>query len=428
MEISIEHKDSLKVLGLLFKEEREAKGYSLRGISRSINVSHTVISDIENAKIHPNTDTLRELYEAIDLSLCVSPSMLGEMRTHFNGVTESIYYMKEAQLSEHMHVLLANETTLNYSPLRVEYMLIKAMYLLYTQGRDDGLLEILESIKSFMSPKQSQIFSFIKGLHHALNKQHLEAITHFKNGLDDTGDAIVHALVLYYISASYHRAFQNHMSIYYANEAANVHSKHNNMARKVEADLLKTHKLIDVGAFDDAQNILSNLKQALRMTYGEKAMQRRMSIYQAYLHYSKNEYETALRHIMFDKEDPNYRNHLFLSAMAHKALGNRNNVLEALEAIVQAGSEKGESDSPLSAVARLFKNALGAPVSERTLRESINTILDMPYGFPSIHQYYFAFDLIIDYCEKQEDFEFCVSVIRRIHEINKNRELHNTRW
>ena len=426
MAMHIEDKNALKVLGVVFKKYRENSGYSLRGVSRSVNVSHTVISEIENGKIHPNIQTLKDLYGALELSICTKKEVIEEMQKHLSQLIHQIYFMQFSSAQTYFDVLKTNENVLLHSPLRVDYLLTRALFLSCMGENDsDVVFDELNDIYDFMNDRQRQLYHFLIG-YIAFKKQNIiSSINALKQGLTFKSNEKLDAMTQYYLAVTYHRIFQNHMSIHFCEESSKLFAKHNNIKRKIEMDLLRAHKMIDIGQFSEADDLLLSLRQALRMTYGEKTMRQRIEMYKAYLHFSKRENNQTLKYLSFETDDPNYRYQLYLGAMVYFRKDKKERTVRLLKELADT-RVKEEPLNKLSVISNLFLNYLGEPMDETVLEKSIETFLRMPYGFPTIHLYYLTIDLIIYYVENHKDFEKAMWMAKRIHEINKKRELNDT--
>ena len=264
------HKDNLKVLGRLFKDYREQSGFSVRGISRSINISHAVISEIENCKIHPNLETLKELYGTIGIELCTDADFLDQQSARIQELYDTLYYMEYEKARLLLEKLRKNDERLRHSPLRIDYLLAdKLGSVMLDRESADVDFHVLSEEVDHMSREQHLIYRLGHGVKLFYALDYKTAVEWFEMNLGSNKDKLS-VLNTYYLSHAYHKVFRNYLSIRYADETADALNRHNNIKRRLEIDILKAQKHIDNGAYDSAKNLLLSLENALRIQYNDE--------------------------------------------------------------------------------------------------------------------------------------------------------------
>jgi len=417
------HKDNLKVLGRLFKDYREQSGFSVRGISRSINISHAVISEIENCKIHPNLETLKELYGTIGIKLCTDADFLDQQSARIEELYDTLYYMEYEKARLLLEKLRKNDERLRHSPLRIDYLLAdKLGSVMLDRQSADVDFHILSEEVDHMSREQRLIYRLGHGVKLFYALDYKTAVEWFEMNLGNNSKDKMYVLNTYYLSHAYHKVFRNYLSIRYADETAEALNRHNNIKRRLEIDILKAQKHIDNGAYDSAKNLLLSLENALRIQYNDETARKRFSVFKAYIAYAERDFQAVLRHI--DTSGEQTPTQYFIKLLAHYKLGDNESARQALKGMEPYFENEPENQYVL--LGMLFKRLLGMEISDEVIDSISQKILNRPYRFVTVHLFYMAFDLMLYHYEQKEDIEKCYEITRTLNRISKERDTHET--
>jgi len=420
MQGSLYYKENLKVLGKLFKKHREQTGYSIRGVSRSINISHAVISDIENCKIHPNQDTLKDLYKAIDINLCTDEALLKKCQYLINDLNEAVYFWEKEKIETLFKQLNAYEKKLLYSPLRIEYLLIRKLVdVMYYKFYDYKNFSIFDDDLNYMSKRQQATLYFIKGVNAFYNKKYDIAIDYFLKNVKHFEEDKTYTFSVYYLSFAYHRIFKSYEALHYADIAGELLTKQSNLKLKIEIDLLKAQKYIDQGYIEPAKSILYSLENAMEFQKELTDMTNRFRLFKIYLLYSEKNYDALLNELNEVKSLP--PSHLLFKAITGYKLQDESIIKEALNELIHI-----EKDNQYVIVGKLFAYVQGLEISKKEIYRIIDDILAFPYRFVSVHLFHMTFDLIFDIFLQKNEQSRLIKALNRYKKIHKFRDGHET--
>ncbi len=418
MQNTLYHKENLKVLGKLFKKHREQTGYSIRGVSRSINISHAVISDIENCKIHPNEDTLKDLYRAIDIHLCIDEKLLKECQYLINDLNEAIYFWETKKIEALFKTLASHEHKLLYSPLRIEYLLTRKMVdVMYYELYDYKDFSIFDDDLKYMSKNQQATLYFIKGINAFYNKSYEIAIDYFAKNAKHFKEDKTYTLSIYYLSFAYHKIFRSYEALHYADIAEDLLTKQSNLKLKIEIDFLKAQKYIDQGYIDEAKRILDSLETAMEFQNELSDMSKRFRSFKIYLLYSEKKYETLLSELK--NVHPLPTSLLLFKAITGYKLNDESVIETALNQLINI-----QKDDQYVMIGKLFAYVQGLAINKKEIYRIIDDILAFPYRFISVHLFHMAFDLMFDIFIQENDQKRLVEALNRYKRIQKLRDRH----
>ncbi len=390
-------RESLKILGRLFRNFREQKGYSIRGVARSARLSHTVVSDIENCKIHPNQDTLKELYRTVGITMFFDVEEISSLKHLLAAFNNAVYYTHPDDVDMYYEALKKRTKRLLHSPLRVDFLLAKETYRSFRQQkRQHKVLHDLEEIYEYLTPEQKQMYNLILAVKHFHNSQFVAALKYLNKNLEISEPQNFYAVTISYLARVYDFLFKNHRSLKCALEAAKLHTSLNNTYRKMEIEVVVVKKYVDLGDLEEAENTIRYLKQSLNRTLRfREAFQRVIARMEAYLAFAKGDCEQALQHFKTAKEDvPRF---WFYRAYLNHELGNTDEVQNCLDQIEKHPTGK-ERDFFFSA-GRLFLAHIGRKVPEEQRKKAADTIrknMDLIRNAPL---YYMVIEMLITHYE-----------------------------
>ena len=79
-------KNNMKMLGVIVRYNRVNKGYSLRGLAKITNISHTLISNFEKGKVVPHHETIKDIFSNLDLVFYDSPDISPKFTDYYNRI------------------------------------------------------------------------------------------------------------------------------------------------------------------------------------------------------------------------------------------------------------------------------------------------------------------------------------------------------
>ncbi len=413
-------RDNLKILGRLFRNFRERKGYSIRGVARSARLSHTVVSDIENCKIHPNQDTLKELYSTVGISMFFGAEEISSLKHLLAAFNNAVYYTHPDDVDMYYEALKKRTKRLLHSPLRVDFLLAKETYRSFRlQKRHHGILAELEEFYDYFSWEQKQMYNLILAVKHFHAGKHDEALAHLKKNLDIPEPQNFYAVTVSFLARVYDFHFRDHKSLKFALEAVKLHTALNNTYRKMEIEVLVVKKHIDLGNLDEAENTIRYLKQSLNRTLRfREAFQRVIARMEAYFAFAKDDYEQALAHFETANEDD--PRHWFYQAYLNHEVGNSDKVHDCLARIEK--HPKGKGRDFFFAAGRLFLAHIGENIPEADLDKAVDTICENMDVIRNAPLYYAINEMLIAYHERRGDYKAAVEVAKRHLSFYKRRD------
>jgi len=248
------------VLGAWFGSEREKRGFSLRGISRSTNITPTLISDIENQKVKSNLDTLITLYKSLDISFITDISHLNAVKDNITAFYHAIYESNPELTKNLIDSLMPQFEILKYSLLSIDLILAKAMMDVEIKGNppDDEFLSLNQHL-SYLNDFQRQKYYLILGQHHLQKNGHKEAKPLYERAIkipyQKRGYAVAYDALAYIES----RCFHPFKAIEYAKTSTKIHGKYSNLFKKINADFILIKSYIELFQFEKAEAIIYNL-------------------------------------------------------------------------------------------------------------------------------------------------------------------------
>ena len=416
-------KDNLKVLGHLFKHYREEKGYSIRGVSRSINVAHSMISDIENMKVTPNLETLKELYETISIPFCTDEAFLATMFQTMESMVMALYYFDTKKAKDSYNILLSHEKDLKHSVLHVEHTLAINAYRLMVDFKDiHAALEHLNQLTDYFTNVQYQLFNLLKAVYHFQKCDYDITIDILEKNRNYGFDEKIHTYGLYYLASAYERVFRSHEAMRIASEASQFLIQHHNTNRKIYLDQVKLKSAIDLGNFKAAENILKSLENLMYLDDQESRLKSVLVLLKAYLAYQKKQYY-KIQDILGELKNDSPVQTLLKAATAYCL-----NDLKMTRMWLKKTTEfsKVYPKSQFIAVAYLFLDYIGEDVSKQKLDASLKDAIKSPYTYPSIHLSYLVYDLIMAYYKKKGNYQKACEIADRWFDISKKRDKYVT--
>ncbi len=307
-------KGNLKILGRLFRMHRVKANFSLRGIARSENIAHTLVSDIENAKIYPNAETLKGLFRQVGVKLWTDMDALAEIKADIDKFHDAIYYREHDYARRIFNKYGMKNNRLFYSLLLVDYVLMRLIASSVLENDyDEQEIERLKVFYEHMNESQKQIFNVVQGRHFVdtgdLGTAKKVLLRNHNLNVNTKVSGATYSLLAECAKRTYH-AFD---AVDYGRQASNLHAEHANLPRKIEIDALVVNVLIDIGRFRDARKMLNIITMTVDENDKETCVTRRYlrflwSYYYFRLNRPKQALETlmSVHHSEDDNQEPSY--------------------------------------------------------------------------------------------------------------------------
>lgn len=282
-----------RILGQRYADLRNEKGYSLRGIGRSLNVSPSLISNIENGKTVANVETLSSMYEAIGQTLWLDQTTLERFDQKLKQFIYAVYLRDEALQKSLIAEIEPFEEQLTHSLLYVDFVLYRGIHdIFYAQRESSAEYQALFSYYDALSSDQRDMLNALTG-HEAFTKENYAlAKSRFELIVQDSAHPVFLASAHTYLAQIHGKRFNLHRVIQHAREASRLNSHNNHLVGKIEMDILQLKTLIELRQLNEAQVMLENLDYLTRHTMIE--FQPSLKHFKAYILYCKGHYHEAL--------------------------------------------------------------------------------------------------------------------------------------
>jgi len=293
--------ENLFILGKWFALERKQKGYSIRGLSRAANMTASIISDIENQKVRPNLETLKQLYQQLNITFITDSERLKAVQENILSLYYAIYDHNLETIKTLYAGIKSQAQTLRYSPITVDIIILEAFMPSIFKGHTlSSAFYALEKHLSHLSTTQQERFYLALGYHQFNAKEDLNALASFQKAISYHREGRG-ATVAYEMMAKIHsRGLKPLDAIEHASKASKAHAKWSNLIRKIDCDVILIKSYVETGQYERAEALIQNLSYVLvesnqRQWYELKALE-------AYLDYKKGHLNQAIEKILMIPE------------------------------------------------------------------------------------------------------------------------------
>ncbi len=269
-------KQNLKALGIIVRVNRVRMGYSLRDLARLTNVSHTSISNFEKGIIVPHNDTISHIFKILNLEFHLDPQISLKFKALYDQAFEYILFhdydaaekvIKEIEKDKKLYEFSVE--VINYSLIQCLYYAISNIYFEYF----DFYLKRYEVVLDFFSPKQKQLYFFIKGLDNINNEQFADARRNFERALS-IGDSKFDVLIkdYYVIGLSKSNKFVD--ARLYAEEGIKQFETQTNYVRAMRLRTRIAYDLYRINKFEESEKLYKQVL-AYSVKYNVKVLENR---------------------------------------------------------------------------------------------------------------------------------------------------------
>ena len=286
--------DNLFILGKWFALERKQKDYSIRGLSRAANMTASLISDIENQKIKPNLDTLKQLYQQLDIPFITEPDQLTAVQENIVSLYYAIYDQNEDVIQNLTFGLNAQIESLRYSPVTVDILITEGFVSMLNQDESPPkAFFALENHLDYLSLVQKERYWIALGYHQMRVEAYEEALKSFKKAIECHREGRGYAVSHQSMASIYSRMFNPIKAIEYAAKASRYHAKWSNIIRKIETDFIQIKSYIELNQLEAAEALIKNLSYVL--VESDQRQWFELKSLEAYMAFKKDDYERCLK-------------------------------------------------------------------------------------------------------------------------------------
>lgn len=247
-------KDNMKVLGVLVRYKRISLGYSLRDLGQITNISHTLISNFERGIMLPHNDTIKEIFNVLELKFHDDPAISVKFAVYYNRIFKHIVYHEYidagvliAEIEKDRDIYENSKEVINFTIIRCLFYVLSNTYI----EEKDKILDQYEVVLEFFSDKQKQLFYFIKGMDVLNREYYKDARAYFIKALH-IGDHKLDLLINehYVIALSKSNKFVDARKI--AEECILEYEKQTNYVRAMRLRTRIANDFIRIHKYDDA--------------------------------------------------------------------------------------------------------------------------------------------------------------------------------
>ncbi len=404
-------KEHLKCMGRVFKQYRKESGFSIRDVAKTAKISHTIVFDIEQGKVTPNSSTLSELFEVLGIPFYDDPDILWPLRDITIEMFYSFHHKEEEKVEMYYQSLLRGEKILMHSALLPHFLFAKAIYEVEFTDKDaTSTLDELEYFSDYFMPIQKQGLIMLKGINEFNNTNLSKAFNLLnKAGKMDVFSDITN-LSRYYQAFTADKLFKKELSLYYAFIVSEHYSENNNFKRKIDIDILQAKNMIELGNYQEAKEYLNSIHYAItnfNNMHGDKDWL--LNLY-AYLLYMQKDYQTALYYADQVENQNNLIKHLVYSILFTR-MDKKTKAKRSLDFLMNA---KTASTPIYQSIAVILAENAGYEINENTMLKAIDTVLTHPYEIKTTYIHSFTNELIIKYYENKGDLNKALEVAKRM--------------
>ena len=392
LKVAFNQPQTWRILGRRFGHLREAKGFSLRGISRSVNLSPSLVSAIENGKSTPHTDTLAALYEAIKHPLTLDHTWLSDATIRLNQYIRALYDENDEQIKQSREAIKPLEARLVDSPLYVDYVIFCGIVDVVDHRKDlssefHSLYDYFEDLSS----DQRDLLNATVGYDAFQKGNYVLAESRFESVLNHHVNSLMDSLAHSHLAMIKAKRFNYYRALKHAKEASRFHAQNNNLKRKIDMDFLQLKLLIELRQLQEAMSLYENLSYLL--VHYLQDYQERLNFYRIYLAYVNENFKEAFDLIHQTEAATKDIRMTFLKAHLLNLTGNKKEAIELLKQALNVRRVK--TDFVLAMT--FYYQSLTRTYDHQMVEPFIHELLKNPERFEYLDFIQFLFSLALDY-------------------------------
>lgn len=248
-----------RVLGILIKRERLEQGYSLRELAKETNISHTLISNIENGKQIANEATLEDIFKALDLEFYDNSELQIDFMQYYEEILKYLLgyeYQKAQKLTDEIEIF---EDRLIRSYFAIDYFLIKTLSRTLIKTINSEVTDIIntyEDLIELFSPKQKQLFYFVSGLDYLNRERYVNASSKMMKALQ-IGDRNLDVFIKEYLVRAFIRQYKFTDTMAIAQEAVQEFERRTEYLRAMRVRLTIIRIYLHIMKLDKVDEMLT---------------------------------------------------------------------------------------------------------------------------------------------------------------------------
>ena len=259
--LELDTKNSYRALGRLIKFYRMIAGYSLRDLGTLVNISHTLIANIEQGKVKGSTETLKDIFKALHIDFTNVDDIFDEFKETYDNAFDYLYKYEYTRAKGEMEKLLAKEQTYIHSVLITDYGLLKFLYfvLLGKEPKDQYIdVKVYRGVVNNFSDRQRQIYYLIEGIYAYNNGTFAEGVEYLNKALK-IGDSNLDHLVKVFLIKCYVKTHHFMQVMKIGNETIDFFESRVIYLRAMEVRLSIAYSYILNKNFVDAKTLLDSV-------------------------------------------------------------------------------------------------------------------------------------------------------------------------
>ena len=259
--LEIETNNSKKALGLMIRFYRLQQGYTLRDLGEIAMMSHTLIANIEQGKINGSSETLRDIFKALDLDFYDVDDQIDEFKEIYDKTFNYLFIYDYTRATKEIERLLEKESLYRRSILISDYFFLKFLYkvLLGESPRDDFVnLSLVETLSVNFNDRQKQLYYLIDGIDHYNMGLYHEGANRLESALK-IGVSALDNLTKVFLVKCYVKMYRFMDMIKISNEIIDFFENNVMYLRAMEVRLSIVYSYLLVRKFKDAEILLDSV-------------------------------------------------------------------------------------------------------------------------------------------------------------------------
>lgn len=319
----------------MVKYHRLNKGYSLRDLAVEVNISHTLISNIEKGLIAANVNTLEDIFSILEIEFFTSEKLNARFIELYNQIMNHIinYEYQEAhrlllELEQHKHVYENSPNVINYVIIRCLFYLISDRYI---EDKDKTLRQY-EIVLDHFNDQQKQLFYFAKGLDYLNLRYYKDAFEQFTIA-KSLGDKSIDFLIDQYVVTSLMRMHKFMDGIRLAQESIRTCESKTLYVRAMYLRLQISYASGIIRKFDYAEELIAFAEQYANKTNNTILLEECL-MHRASIALKKGKVHTArdfVNKVKYSKEYSYYYIQMQIAAKKHDRKTYQKYLLEAMK-------------------------------------------------------------------------------------------------
>lgn len=415
--LTVQEKDSYKVLGQMVRYHRLKNQYSLRDLSSLANISHTLISNIEKGKVVSSPETMKDLLRVLGISFVNSKELQEEFLELYDEAFNYLFEYEYTKASKVMEKLFENEKQYVDSLVASDYLALKYMYLALKDelyGEYETNIARFTGVYDFLNDRQKQIFSFTFGVYMYNKGQYKEAYDHFVKA-KTVGVRDLDLLVNVFIVKTFVKMYRFMDAITLANILINELEFELLYIRAMEVRLSIIYAYTIVRKHDDAFSLLDKVYRFAK-NYNTKFILNECNLLYAGLYFNLNQFDLAEIKLNQMTEQS-----MFVYYLKMK-LAHRKNDFGKVEEFIQKYRTINQTKNLLKSeyVLDVVLNDLELRTfSEKELVKRFNYLLDFSEKSVDLELIDSTYSLYIKYCQKNRQYKKALQLSEDARRLRK---------